>query len=229
MVYIDDTLAQRVRYISLYEVMRTERGDVDELDPSTGQSATGDLLVSPQQDELPVSGSPFNAWLARTRNPIVVRLPRGLAATIALAFLALIVLAYWVGYHRAVALADTHPQVDPVTESTVVAGGQAKARGRAMGLSYHLLIDLPASPDAWPVAQNLQYFLRRHGVESTIIPVDNTAVQVFALKGFTDEQLAAQEHLAHENELRKLGKRWKNSHGGATDFSAMRPEKYTGS
>ena len=33
MVYIDDTLAQRTRYISLYEVMRTERGDVDELDP----------------------------------------------------------------------------------------------------------------------------------------------------------------------------------------------------
>ena len=79
----------------------------------------------------------------------------------------------------------------------------------------------------WPRTCNI--FSRGNGVESTIIPVDNTAVQVFALKGFTDEQLAAQEHLAHENELRKLGKRWKNSHGGATDFSAMRPEKYTGS
>ena len=91
MVYIGGTLAQRTHYISLYEVMRTKRDDVDELDPSTGQSATGDLLVSPQQDELPVSGSPLNAWLARARNPIVVRLPRGLAATIALAFLALVV------------------------------------------------------------------------------------------------------------------------------------------
>ena len=227
-MYISAILAQRTRHISLYEVMRTGAGDADEPASPTGEPTTGRLSVSPRQDEPQASGSPFHAWLARARNPIVLRLPRGLAAAIAVAVLAMIFLAYWVGYHHRAAApqADARSQIDPPADSAVVAAGQA--RSRVMGLSYPLLIDLPASPDAEAMAQDLKFFLGEYGVESTIVPVDNTAVQVFALMGFTDEQLAAQEHSDYLDELRKLGKRWKNSHGGATDFSAMRPEKYTG-
>ena len=227
-VYIMGILAQRARHISLYEAMRTGTSDAGEPAAPEAQSDAGPPAASPRPREPLAAGTPFAVWLARAGNPIVVRLPRGLAVGIAAAVLVLIFLAYWVGYQRAAsAVADTPARKSPVID----AAAAANTDPRVVGLSYPLLIDLPASAETFAqtlsMARDLQAFLANEQVETIIVPVDNRVVQVFALRGFTEQQLAAHEHFDYRDYLKKLGRRWKN-YGGATDFSAMRQEKFTG-
>ncbi len=181
-------------------------------------------------------------WWARTAQPLVLRLPVGLAVVLGLTFLLLIVLAYWAGQAhgrrgasvRSIPLEPGHVQAPPSKlaagqpamslvdhqegsggrHGSAAADRQEGVTERRAGLNYFVLAHYPEAD-----ARRLVTFLRRHGVEATAVrPHNKRLFQVIALRGFRRDQIESPGRRQFERELRQLGRAWKSQRLGP-DFS----------
>ncbi len=96
---------------------------------------------------------------------------------------------------------------------------------RTPGLNYFCLETMPARYR--DQAERAARFLRRNGVDVAIIPVQNSRIQLIALRGFERPHSDPQAR-EYRNLLRSLGRAWKLEHRGWSDWSDTYPAKYTG-
>jgi len=192
-------------------------------------------------DELqPGPSSPkHDGWWAKAQQPMVVRLPSGLAVVVIGAVLSVIVLTYWVGQTRGHHQAQKQRQADHTAwqGSTATAGGQAvalpllnsrisearlapsrsepaRSSEREVGLNYFVLAHYPQAD-----ARRLVEFLRDKGVQAAAYRAQNKKFfQVIALRGFAKDGLYSQQRQAFEEQLRQLGRAWKEQRKGP-DFA----------
>lgn len=232
-------MARRRDGLAPYEIMGAAKADEDAAAPDPVPAA--------------MPSSPATAWWDAGA-PVVLRLPRGFAALLAVAVLGLVLLAYWVGHSRGGAAtraeieqaqadarigrgipdaplripviggATTEP--DGVTTGGGTGPAQPAAAGRRVsGLNYLVLASYPPAE-----AERLASFLRERGVEIGVVPSDTARLaQVVALRGFTSEQYRAGEHRDHEERLRRFGREWQAANGGKGDsLGSMFWERYAG-
>lgn len=223
-------MATRTRHQPLYEAIRGRGTDLHVPDSTSLTDADEPSAPSPAgRGEYERSGLSLASWMARAHSPIVLRVPRGMAILIGVVVLAFIFLAYWVGYQQAQFAQSAAPSAVP---GDVESYGQGRADRRIEGLTYFVLAEFPASPDgrndARGHAEDLVGFLRDQAVEAKMVIGHNKGLRVVALTGFRDDQIASADYQKYQQELSELGRRWKQVHGGLTDFSMMKPEKYTG-
>ena len=200
------------------------------------------------------SGSLFGRQRRRATPPIVLRVPPGYVVVAVLVLAGLIVLAFWVGKYlgaaggyrrgyeqRRAEVESMRPQgsrlgaaaavVGPIISDNPVidsglgpvgdAGGEtgSSVDSRQVGLNYWILLRVP--PDE---AERACGFLRGHGVDSFVHPLENTGLcHVIALRGFTGDDESARQYQA---ELKKLGRIWKSEHRGTDAFVSMYLSKY---
>jgi len=106
----------------------------------------------------------------------------------------------------------------PGTDTSASAGGDP----RKVGLNYWVLSRLPADE-----ANRACAFLKDNGVDSFANPIDNQGLcEVIALPGFTGRTDKARQL---EADLQRLGRIWRNEHGGPEAFVTMYLRKYKGS
>lgn len=178
-------------------------------------------------------------WWTRAQQPIVVRVPSGLAVLLGVTFLVLLVLAYWAG--------QTHGRRQNPADRPIVLGGgtpplagrvasqratasvpgpradradsarladDAPADPRAVGLNYFVLAHYPRQE-----AQRLVEFLDGRGVEAAAFRAHNRRLfQVIALRGFARGEIDGAQRRQFEQTLRQLGHNWKSQRLGP-DFS----------
>ena len=96
---------------------------------------------------------------------------------------------------------------------------------RTPDLNYFCLETMPARYR--DQAERAVEFLGRNGVDAAIIPVNNSRIQLVALKGFKEPYRNPQAQ-EYRNLLRSLGRAWKLEHKGWSDWSDTYPAKYTG-
>lgn len=185
---------------------------------------------------------PYTGRRVRSRPPLVFRVPQGLAALLVLGLVGVIILGYWVGLSqgrreghksgyaervREMELDQRYgagPRLAPdggvspnlataATAGVSVPGGYpARESGRQPGLNYFVVALYPEAE-----ALEAQQFLRRHGVETIVIPGQNTRFhEVIALRGFEGNDRSAE---LFRQELQRLGRIWKSQHRGPDDFS----------
>jgi len=143
------------------------------------------------------------AWSARLHQPIVLRLPRGLAILISIMLLALLLLSYWVGHQRGTDAAEIARRTEQAAEQAVfhrtAADDSAVAVRKTnvavgsgagdLGNSETIMIEIhePGSDprqkglnyfvlahDTRPGAVALLAFLWRHGVDAAAFRKDNS-------------------------------------------------------
>lgn len=203
--------------------------------------STGTGPSEPVAEPLPsASSGKHDSWWARVQQPMVVRLPSGLAVVLIGAFLSVIVLAYWVGQTRGHRQAEKQLQADHTASqgaSATIANGQsaalpflnnrvseaglvrsrsesARSGEREVGLNYFILAHYPEAD-----ARRLVEFLRETGVEVAAYRAHNKRFfQVVALHGFAKDDLYSQQRKAFEEQLRQLGRAWKEQRQGP-DFA----------
>ncbi len=122
----------------------------------------------------------------------------------------------------------THGGTAATAGLTLPATGGAVAAGtedpRQPGLNYFRLTVLPVA--AVPEAEKIVAFLGKNGVDAAVIPVQNgKAVKVVALQGFAKpvSDPAAKQYGEH---LKSLGRQWRATQKGSSDWKDMFPEKY---
>lgn len=203
--------------------------------PAAGAAAGGGFLVADTSgDTVDMdapqgrgSGSLFGRQRRRATPPIVLRVPPGYVVVAVLVLAGLIVLAFWVGKYLGAAAAVVGPIIsdNPVIDSGLGpvgdAGGEtgSSVDSRQVGLNYWILLRVP--PDE---AERACGFLRGHGVDSFVHPLENTGLcHVIALRGFTGDDESARQYQA---ELKKLGRIWKSEHRGTDAFVSMYLSKY---
>ena len=193
-------------------------------DDSSESFAVNDLT------EQPKTASPIGAWLARARNPIVLRVPRGLVVILGIATLALIFLTYWVGYQAAAEARGVSSSTSIDAQHQNLSGDVPRANKRVNGLSYLVLVDWLTDQygfsDMHQEALRLMAFLRKHDVEASIYSNNNNVLKVVDLNGFAEDELGTKEYVTYRRRLNNLGRRWKAVDGGAADFSSMYLDKY---
>lgn len=178
-------------------------------------------------------------WRARAQQPIILRLPTGIAIVLALTSVLLLVLAYWAGQTRGrryilaqsgqseVVATLFHP-VDSVTSDMRPAAGLQPPpddrllaniapkdhTARTVGHNYFVLAHYPQAD-----AQRLVNFLDGHGVDTAAFKQHNGRLfQVVALRGFRRQEITGPDRQEFEQKLRQLGRTWKNKRYGP-DFS----------
>jgi hypothetical protein len=194
-----------------------------------------------------------DAWRDGASEPLLLRVPRGMALCLLAGLLGLLILAYWVGYSRGGAAAEqrvmaiyepslngavrvppTRPGGASQGPKTAFSGtsGQGSAQSsagqradpRTPGLNYLILATC-----AEDEAQRLKKFLTDRQVDVMIGPRNNRGLcQVIVLKGITPQQYGDQN--VRERILapmRALGRDWKAFNKGKGDnLSSMFYEKY---
>ncbi|MFG0251856.1 MAG: hypothetical protein ACF8NJ_03175 [Phycisphaerales bacterium JB038] len=94
---------------------------------------------------------------------------------------------------------------------------------RVEGLNYWILTSYLTPAEG----ERLIAFLGEHGVPARAYENPGTEfVQVWALRGFTREELRSPAAPAFEQQLRRLGRLWKNERGGTDDLATMYKKKY---
>lgn len=200
-----------------------------------------------EDGQAPRSHAPSH-WLAQSYR---IAMPRALWLIAVAALAGVVVLAYEMGRasdagtmpdqtdaRSAQRLADARrQQVNPLLLSQVrrvdEAGDPAAPPGQAAdgtvrvpGLNYFCLETMPARYEA--EAQRAAGFLSRNGVDAAIVPVQNSRIQLIALRGFDKSTLGGSQAREYENLLRSLGRAWKLEHQGWSDWSDLYAAKYTG-
>jgi hypothetical protein len=209
----------------------------------------------------PASGSPgiggfgrslLDAWHAGAREPLLLRVPRGMALSLLAGLLGLLILAYWVGYSRGDSAAEKRvtaiyqPQSDgmgrvPPTRSGAVTGSETANSGtygqvspqstsgphvdrRKPGLNYLILPSCPPQE-----ALRLQVFMAERQVDVMVGLRNNKGLcQVIAMKGFTRQQYRdTDEPERYMTRMRALGRDWKTANKGGDDLSSMYYDKYS--
>lgn len=216
-----------------YEVMKDTQGSsaVQELETDPSESASRSLEREP-------SSVP---WGVKARPALVVRIPRGYVWLFATGLLAIVVLAYWIGSSRGYRLAKReisslehwmtdHPSDTPLVTGTTPGGAMVTyAPGpsghtelRQPGLHYFVLADYPKTE-----ARRLVQFLRENRVDSAAYGAHNGGLmRVVALRGLNADQLTNEARRQFEQQLRTLGRRWKDLHRGASDLADLQLQRY---
>lgn len=221
----------RRRDIPPYEIMRPGGREARQKPASAWRSPR-------RADEAPAGEGPvsFGDWLAGGE-PVVLRLPKGVALLIAVGVLLLILVAYWVGHARGGAAADSRHRQQIESMQTTRASGpiplldegrskqpppnDAQPAGsprdpRLPGLNYLLLAWYPEQE-----ARRLASFLSERGVETFITTSNNARLfYVIGAQGF--EQPRSGPGKTYEDQLRRLGREWKAHNGNrGEDLSTM--------
>ncbi len=190
--------------------------------------------------------SVLDAWQAGASEPLLLRVPRGMALSLLAGLLGLLILAYWVGYSRGGSAAEKRVTAiyQPVLEgadrvpptrfvasegtNTGVSAGVPSASGsgdpRTSGLNYLILALYPPQE-----AKRLKAFLAERQVDVMVGPRNNKGLcQVVALKGFTRQQYRdTDEKTRFMTQMRALGRDWKSfNKGKGEDLSSMYYDKY---
>jgi len=185
--------------------------------------------------------------------PVVLRVPRGLAVLAIVAVLGLIVLGYAVGHRRGYGAGEAaeagraeeelrmvtrlaQRQVDGALgagRGDGTGGGESSETGREgrfddprrRGLRYFVVSHEPADEAARLIA-----FVERSGVDAAAVPSDNPRfVKVIATQGFTADELRSATGRDYEQALRQIGRAWKDANNGrGKDLSDLYPELYEG-
>lgn len=188
----------------------------------------------------------LDAWQAGASEPLLLRVPRGMAVSLLAGLLGLLILAYWVGYSRGGSVAEKRvtaiyePALNgagrvPPSRPGALQGTESRApltgpmtRGRVdrrtPGLNYLVLASCPPKE-----AQRLQAFLAERQVDVMVGPRNNKGLcQVIALRGFTRQQYRdTDEKTRFMVRMRALGRDWKSSNKGkGDDLSSMYYDKY---
>jgi len=119
---------------------------------------------------------------------------------------------------------DAAPSDTPDGQAS--AGGQDRARearpdGRIPGLNYFCLETIPIQHRA--EAERAVAFLERNGVDAALIPVNNSRLQLTALRGFEKPYAPAAQD--YKSLLQALGRAWKAEHQGWRDWHDVYPVK----
>ena len=191
----------------------------------------------------------MEAWHASASEPLMLRVPRGMALSLLGGALLLLMLAYWVGHSRGSSAAEQrvraefftgesdagrlppeafHLDENPVqgseTAVTPTRDPKTEADPRIPGRNYLVLALYP-----YDEAKRLQRFLAGHEVEVLVGPRNNKGLcQVVALTGFTGEQMRSTDAAERfRNRLLSLGRDWKASNDNkGDDLSTMYYSKY---
>jgi len=187
----------------------------------------------------------LEAWHAGASEPLMLRVPRGMALSLLAGGLLLLVLAYWVGFSRGNSTATQRVRAEyepaliesgrvPPTrggvESTFV--GQesppSALRGyddpRIPGRNYMVLALYPPQE-----ARRLQGFLAGRQVDVMVGPRNNKGLcQVVSLNGFTREQMRDTDtEERFRTKLLGIGRDWRASNQDkGDDLSSMYYSKY---
>jgi len=222
----------RRRDIPPYEIMRPGGREARQRPASAWRSPR------PAEDEPPADA--FESWTdwLTGGEPVVLRLPKGVALLIAAGVLLLILVAYWVGHARGGAAADARhrQQLDsqvgtrvtvpvpviveqntgPKNPPNDAAPAGSPRDPRVPGLNYLLLAWYPEEE-----ARRLASFLSQRGVETFITTSNNARLfYVVGSQGF--ERTGSGPARTYEGELRRLGREWKAHNGGrGEDLSTM--------
>ena len=196
--------------------------------------------------------SVVDAWRDGASEPLLLRVPRGMALSLLVGLLGLLFLAYWVGYSRGDSAAEkrvtaiyephlsgeqrTPPTRPGASQSpdTAVSGSSGQVSGqnstaavpdqRIPGMNYLVLAVYP-----YDEALRLQKFLAGRQVEVMLGPRNNKGLcQVITLRGFTRQQFRdTNEAERFRTRLQALGRDWKTANGGkGDDLSSMYYDKY---
>jgi hypothetical protein len=185
--------------------------------------------------------------------PVVLRVPRGLAVVGAAALIGLIVLSFAVGQRRGYGAGEAAERLrlqEEVNAISRLAGRQATgalggvsgggawpgggaAEGgagegykepRRRGMRYFVVSHGPTEE-----AERLIVFMDRYGVDAAAVPSDNPRfVKVIATQGFTSEALRSPTGRDYEKALRQIGRWWQDANGGGKDLSDLYTELYEG-
>ncbi|HVZ94765.1 MAG TPA: hypothetical protein VG797_09670 [Phycisphaerales bacterium] len=93
---------------------------------------------------------------------------------------------------------------------------------REEGMNYFIVANLP-----FDEAKRAGDFLAGRGVASALLPRDNRGFcQVVALRGFPAGTLDSTECVQYKERLRSIGREYKRTQKGPTDFADLFPRKY---
>ncbi len=193
----------------------------------------------------------WRAWLVR---PIRVRLNVGMVLALAGLFAACLVIAYELGRRGAdltglaatrstermerlqtqqintqLMRTDTSERDDDQPDADADADPARPAAapgpdGRVPGLNYFCLETIPIAHRR--EGERAVAFLQRNGVDATLIPVNNTWLQLTALRGFAKPY--GEQGARFKSLLQALGRMWKAKHQGWHDWHDVYPVKYAG-
>ncbi|MEM9790767.1 MAG: hypothetical protein AAF842_10220 [Planctomycetota bacterium] len=224
-----------------YEIMGRRPAEPD--DESAGADA-GTASSVPSSEDPP--RGPRSGGLGE---PIVLRVPRGLAVVAMVGVLGLIVSGYAAGQRRgyaageeaARALAEEELRETARLLGRTVDGAMAAGRGEAAavdgvgpgevyreprrrGLRYFVISHEPPEEAAKLIA-----FVERLGVDAAAVPSDNPRfVKVIATQGFTADELRSATGRDYEQALRRIGRAWQDANNGGKNLSDLYPELYEG-
>lgn len=240
-----------------YEIMRS-RGNtgapgvgagepVEAESPSPPARAATPAHAGPSKPAEPTGGSSPSGsaapWWVGSSAPIVLRVPRGLAALIVVGILGLFVLSYWVGSARgksaaqqqaeqrssasgdpvmrntpSIAISDASERRTSNPESTGGPAVQIFSERREDGLNYLCL--LTGNRDE---CLRLAEFLADKQVAIQLVNHDNNQAVVYAVdQGFRGSELSSDECLAYKRKLQNLGRAWKRyNNDRGTDLGTM--------
>lgn len=191
------------------------------------------------------------AWWRSFDEPVVLRVPRGLAVLIVAVAVGIVVLAYWVGNQRGIAAGKAIVEARLEGQTNLlrprlapdVPGGDGaldtppqttqtdlNQDPREAGLNYFVLVSYPRNAVGRDEALKLVGFLRQYGVEAAAVIGDNARfLSVVALRGFAPEELGAPAVGTYRQKLLSIGRDWKTAHDGrGNDLSDLYLDKYEG-
>lgn len=220
-----------------YEIMRGSSRPVPPaepkpLDPVSAEDPAEAVAVSTRRAP----------WWVGSSSPLVLRVPRGLAALSVAGLVLLIVIAYWVGAVRGAAAVKPGPDEANIGDRPGPSGWFEAQQGgydgpkvdvpdkpltaerREPGLNYMRLIQSTKAD-----CESLAAFFGAREVAIQLVPVHNSELwTAYAVKrGYRKDELDSESRKLYEQQLRSLGRQWKQS-GGGTDLSTMYFERYDG-
>lgn len=236
-------MARRKDHLPPFEIMgsapprrpwheREREGKDEEEDQARDSTAAGPV----RSDGVPPGQ--WLQWLSHAGPPLVLRVPRGLAISVVLGVLGLLVVAYWVGFERGeAAMGGDEPPPAAVSRGDRVpivgapSGGSTQGRGassepdgaggdavpevgeaasdpRVPGLNYMVMARRNRRG-----AIRLAQFIREQGVETILVPDSNEMYLIVATERGFDE-MSSDEYQAYRNRLRAIGRAWKRHNDG---------------
>lgn len=232
-----------------YEIMRSRAvGGGSVPVPRAGQADPAEPVSAQAEPGLPdpAPAVPTKApWWVGSSAPLVLRVPRGLALLAVAGVLGVIVLAYFVGTIRGASSARPEPEEAGLGPRTGPSGfylssgdgyqgpvvevpeDALTAERREPGLNYMQLITSKDKEDCVRLAE----FFGAREVAIQVVPVHNKGLWVaYAVKrGYRGDELNSESCKRYEQQLRALGRAWKQHNGGrGTDLSTMFFKRYDG-
>ncbi|MEQ9461624.1 MAG: hypothetical protein RIG82_11805 [Phycisphaeraceae bacterium] len=202
---------------------------------------------APKAADRPAADSEPTTDLLAPSEPLVLRVPKGLVAAVAVVLLLILGLAYWVGYERgangetettaAAVEAPPGPLTTPAAPPRFI-GADLEGPGISLlDLSRTPLggyqADSPSDPRqdgmnylilaTYPAAeaQRLSEFLVTHRVASVLKPVNNDRFQVIAVNvGFTRDAFEQGTQETYRQALLEVGRAW-HAHNGRRGNDAL--------